>query len=44
MSKKYKKHRQITPAWVDTLIIWLEFIGIIATILAAIYGIVELFS
>jgi hypothetical protein len=44
MSKKYKKHRQIAPAWVDNLITWLEFIGIIAAILAAIYGIVELFS
>jgi hypothetical protein len=44
MSKKYKKQRPITPPWVDTLIIWLEFIGIIATILAAIYGIAGLFS
>jgi hypothetical protein len=39
MSKKYKKQRPITPGWVDTLIVWLEIIGFIATILAAIYAI-----
>lgn len=38
MTKKYRKQRPFTPGWVDTLITWLEFIGIIASILAAIYG------
>ena len=40
MTKKYKKYRSQTPAWLDTLIQWLEFIGLIATILAAIYSLV----
>lgn len=44
MSKKYKKHRPVTPPWVDAVITWLELIGILATILAAVYGIVEFFS
>jgi hypothetical protein len=40
MTKKYKKQRPVTPGWVDTLIIWLEFIGIIGTIVGGIYSLV----
>jgi hypothetical protein len=40
MTKKYKKYRSPIPAWVDTLIIWLEFLGVIATIGAAVYALV----
>jgi hypothetical protein len=40
MPPKRQKHRQVTPAWVDTLITWLEFIGLIAVILGGLYGLV----
>jgi hypothetical protein len=40
MMKKHKKQRPITPGWVDVLITWLEFVGILGTILAGIYGLV----
>jgi hypothetical protein len=40
MTKKYKKQRSVTPGWVDTLITWLEFIGLIGAILAGIYGLI----
>lgn len=33
-----KRNRPRTPAWVDTLIAWLEFIGVIAGILYGIYS------
>lgn len=42
MTKKYKKPRPATPGWVDSLIVVLEFIGVIATILAGIYALVTL--
>jgi len=38
MTKKYKKQRPHTPAWLDTLIVWLEVIGLIGTLLAGIYA------
>jgi len=44
MTKKYRKQRPNTPAWLDTLIVWLEFIGMIGTILAGIYALVTMFS
>jgi hypothetical protein len=40
MTKKYKKQRPVTPAWVDTLITWLEIVGAIGTILAGIYALI----
>lgn len=40
MTKKYKKQRPLTPAWLDTLILWLEFIGLIGVILAGVYSLV----
>jgi len=40
MSKKYKKQRSSVPGWVDTLITWLEFIGLIGTVLAGLYALV----
>jgi hypothetical protein len=42
MPPKRNRNRQVTPAWLDTLITWLEFLGIIATILAGIYALVTL--
>jgi hypothetical protein len=40
MTPKRNRNRQTTPVWVDTLITWLEFLGIIATILAGLYALV----
>lgn len=40
MPPKCSRNRQFTPVWLDTLIIWLEFLGIIATVLAGIYTLV----
>ncbi|GAB4403648.1 MAG: hypothetical protein OHK003_31540 [Anaerolineales bacterium] len=40
MTKKYRKQRPITPGWVDSLITFLEIVGFVGTILAAIYGLV----
>ncbi len=40
MTKKYKKKRVHTPAWVDTLIGLLEVIGAIGTLLAGIYALI----
>ena len=37
MPPKYKKQRSRTPAWLDTLIVWLELIGFIGVILSGIY-------
>ncbi|MBL0347925.1 hypothetical protein [Candidatus Villigracilis affinis] len=37
MPPKYKKQRSHTPAWLDTLIVWLELIGFIGVILSGIY-------
>ncbi len=42
MSKKYKKQRPLTPAWVDTLIGWLEVLAGIGTIFGAIYSLLSL--
>jgi hypothetical protein len=39
--KRNREHR-VTPAWVDTLITWLEFIGIIGIIVSGIYALVTL--
>ncbi len=41
MTKKYKKQRSHTPAWVDTLIGALEVIGAIGTLLAGIYAVIS---
>ncbi len=43
MTNKKKKYRSPIPAWVDTLILWLEIIGLIGTVLAGIYALVTLF-
>lgn len=42
MHSKRNRSRQITPAWVDTLIQLLEIIGMIGTILAGIYALVTM--
>ena len=44
MTKKYRKQRQLTPAWLDTLIGWLEVLAAIGTIAGAIYALVSLFQ
>lgn len=38
-----KRNRSQTPAWVDTLITWLEVIALIGTIVAGIYALVTMF-
>ncbi|HNE04156.1 MAG TPA: hypothetical protein PKI33_13420 [Anaerolineales bacterium] len=38
MSKRYKKKRSTTPAWVDSLIVILEILGAIGTVIAGIYS------
>jgi|DewCreStandDraft_4_1066084.scaffolds.fasta_scaffold541828_2 hypothetical protein len=42
MKKKYRKQRQLTPAWLDTLIGWLEVLAVIGGIAGAIYAVVSL--
>lgn len=42
MPPKRKKDRPVTPGWVDTLIQWLEVIGVIGTILGGLYALYEL--
>ncbi|MBN8582953.1 MAG: hypothetical protein J0L96_19970 [Anaerolineae bacterium] len=42
MKKKYRKQRPHTPAWLDTLIGWLEVLAVIGTIAGAIYALVSL--
>jgi len=44
MKKKYRKQRPHTPAWLDTLIGWLEVLAVIGTIAGAIYALVSLFE
>jgi hypothetical protein len=44
MTKKYRKERQLTPAWLDTLIGWLEVLAAIGTVVGAIYALVSLFE
>ncbi len=44
MHSKRNRNRQSTPAWVDTLITWLELIGLIGTILAGIYALVTMLA
>lgn len=40
-----RKHdRSHTPAWLDTLILWLELLGLIGGILAGLYALLTLFS
>ena len=40
MPPKRNRNLQVTPAWVDTLITWLEFIGMIGIVLVGIYALV----
>lgn len=44
MTKKYRKQRPLTPAWLDTLIGWLEVLAAIGTVFGAIYALVSLFE
>jgi hypothetical protein len=44
MTKKYRKERQLTPAWLDTLIGWLEVLAAIGAVVGAIYALVSLFK
>jgi hypothetical protein len=44
MRKKYRKERQLTPAWLDTLIGWLEVLAAIGAVVGAIYALVSLFK
>jgi hypothetical protein len=38
MPPKRDRNRQVTPPWLDTLIAWLEFIGLVGAILAGFYA------
>lgn len=40
MTRKYKKERSHTPAWLDNLIALFEIIGLIGTFLAGLYALV----
>lgn len=42
MKKRYRKQRQLTPAWLDTLIGWLEILAMLGGIASAIYAVVSL--
>jgi hypothetical protein len=42
MPPKRNREQRVTPPWVDTLITWLEFIGVIGVILSGIYALVTL--
>ena len=42
MKNKYKKQRPHTPAWLDTLILWMEVLGVLGTIAAGIYALVTM--
>jgi hypothetical protein len=44
MTKKYRKQRQLTPAWLDTLIGGLEVLAAIGGIFGAIYALISLFE
>jgi hypothetical protein len=44
MTKKYRKQRPNTPAWLDTLIVWLELLSILGTIAGGIYALITLFG
>ena len=44
MPPKYKKQRSHTPAWLDTLIVWLELLSILGTIAGGIYALITLFG
>jgi hypothetical protein len=44
MTRKYKKQRQHTPAWLDTLIGWLEVLAAIGTVVGAVYAVISLFE
>jgi hypothetical protein len=44
MPPKRNRDRSHTPAWLDTLITWLEFIGLIGGILAGVYALITLFA
>lgn len=44
MTKKYGKERQRTPAWLDTLIGWLEVLAAIGGIFGAIYALISLYN
>jgi hypothetical protein len=41
MKRRYRKERSHTPAWLDTLIVWFEFIGLIGTVLGGAYALVS---
>lgn len=43
MPPNRKRNRQVTPAWVDTLILWFEVLGVIGTIFSCIYSLILLF-
>jgi hypothetical protein len=38
------RHHPHIPAWLDTLILWIEVIAVIGTIIAGVYAIVTLFG
>jgi preprotein translocase subunit YajC len=44
MTKKYRKQRQLTPAWLDMLIGGLEVLAAIGGIFGAIYALISLFE
>jgi len=44
MHSKRNRNRPSTPAWLDTLIAWLEIISILGTIAAGIYALVTMLS
>jgi hypothetical protein len=44
MPAKRNRNHTHTPAWLDTLITWLEFIGLIGAILAGGYALLTMFG
>jgi hypothetical protein len=44
MTRKYKKPRQHTPAWLDTLIGWLEVLAAIGAVVGAVYAVISLYE
>jgi hypothetical protein len=44
MPPNRNRSRSSTPAWLDTLILWLEIVGLIASLLAGGYALFTLFG
>ncbi|MCC6261466.1 MAG: hypothetical protein IT311_11445 [Anaerolineales bacterium] len=44
MKRKYRKQRPLTPAWLDTLIGWLEVLAALGLVAGAVYAALSLFE